>query len=474
MNLQRRFLLILFGPIVFVIVSFLLSGIFSSAAAQAVGVMAWMIVWWITRPVNITVTAILPVAMNAVLNLVPMETVTAQYASDSVILIFGSGLITMPWSNIGLDRRIALKTLSMVGPSMKSQIIVWLLASVLLSTVLPNVAVCALFSTIAVSMLHAAGHGDIPNSAPAVPILMAVGWGVTLGGAGSPLGGAMNLVAISFMEDYTGHEFIYIDWVVRILPYFVIAVAALLIGMLLMPSKVKYLEGTKAFFEEEYRALGPMKRDEKICAALFLVALAGVFLRPLYDHFLPGLTPAYIFLIIGFLTFFITAADKGLMLTWEQAQKDTMWGMMILFAGGMALGSLLNGAGASARVAELVSGMSLDGGLMTIIILVVFTRILSELTNGTTAAAIMVPIVFSFTAEMNLNPVPYWFITTMAFNGEYLLPISVRAIPVAHGLNANRMLKAGIPMTLINMVIVIETGWTLMKFWTAFSTFSYL
>ena len=102
MNLQRRFLLILFGPIVFVIVSFLLSGIFSSAAAQAVGVMAWMIVWWITRPVNITVTAILPVAMNAVLNLVPMETVTAQYASDSVILIFGSGLITMPWSNIGL------------------------------------------------------------------------------------------------------------------------------------------------------------------------------------------------------------------------------------------------------------------------------------------------------------------------------------------------------------------------------------
>ena len=51
-----------------------------------------------------------------------------------------------------------------------------------------------------------------------------------------------------------------------------------------------------------------MKRDEKICAALFLVALAGVFLRPLYDHFLPGLTPAYIFLIIGFLTFFITAA----------------------------------------------------------------------------------------------------------------------------------------------------------------------
>ncbi len=462
------------GPVIFAAVWLLLSGTFSRVAAQAIGVMTWMIFWWITRPVNITVTAILPVALNALLNLVPMETITSQYASDSVILIFGSGLITMPWAAIGLDRRIALKTLSLVGPSMKSQITVWLLASTLLSTMLPNVAVCALFTTIAVSMLTAAGHGDIPNSAPAVPILLAVGWGVTLGGAGSPLGGAMNLVAISFMEDYTGHEFIYIDWVIRILPYFIIAIAVLLAGMLLMPMKVDHLKGTKEFFEREYKELGPMKRDEKICAVLFLIALAGVFLRPLYDHLLPGLAPAYLFLIIGFLSFFITAADKGLMLTWEQAQKESLWGMMILFAGGMALGSLLNGAGASARVAELISGMSLDGGLLTIIILVVFTRLMSEVTNGTTAAAIMVPIVFGFTSETGLNPVPYWFITTMAFNGEYLLPISVRAIPVAHGLNANKMLKAGIPMTLLNIVVVIAVGWALMEFWPSFSTLPYL
>ena len=134
------------GPVIFAAVWLLLSGTFSRVAAQAIGVMTWMIFWWITRPVNITVTAILPVALNALLNLVPMETITSQYASDSVILISVPGLITMPWAAIGLDRRIALKTLSLVGPSMKSQITVWLLASTLLSTMLPNVAVCALFT----------------------------------------------------------------------------------------------------------------------------------------------------------------------------------------------------------------------------------------------------------------------------------------------------------------------------------------
>ncbi len=62
---------------------------------------------------------------------------------------------------------------------------------------------------------------------------------------------------------------------------------------------------------------------------------------------------------IGFLCFFITLRDKGPLLTWETAQKGTMWGMMILFASGLAMGKLLNGSGASGCLAELVSGLNL-------------------------------------------------------------------------------------------------------------------
>ncbi len=75
--------------------------------------------------------------------------------------------------------------------------------------------------------------------------------------------------------------------------------------------------------------------------------------------------------------------------------------------------------------------------------LVVFTRVIAEMTNGTTAAAVVCPIVFGVTEKLGLNPVPYWFITTMAFNAEFLLPISVRAIPVSYGLDADKMLKWG-------------------------------
>lgn len=120
MHTQRRFLCILAGPAIYFLSVLLFSNALTASGAQAVGVSLWMIFWWITRPVHITVTGILPVVANAFLNIVPMSSITSQYAADSIILIFGSGLLSLPWAAIGLDRRIALKALCLIGPSMRS------------------------------------------------------------------------------------------------------------------------------------------------------------------------------------------------------------------------------------------------------------------------------------------------------------------------------------------------------------------
>ena len=380
----------------------------------------------------------------------------------------------MPWAINGLDKRIALRTLSYIGPSMKSQITVWLLASIALSSVLPNIMVTTVFVPISVAMLASAGHTDIPKSKAAIPILLAVAWGAVLGGGITPLGGAMNLVAIDYMEDFTGHEFMYSDWVLQLFPYIIIATIVLLVYMLLMPLETKRLEGTKEYFAQSYKELGPMKRDEKISAAMFIIALAASFARPLYADILPGLSPSYIFLILGSLNFVITTKEKELFLTWKVAEKNTLWGMMISFAGGMALGKLINGSGATAVIAEMISGMNLDGGLTTVIIVVVFARLISELTNSTTSAAIVIPIVFAFCQELGLNPVPYWFITTMSYNANFIFPISVRAVPMAYGIDAGKMFKRGWPISVISMIVIIIFGYLAIEFMPWFGSLSYM
>ena len=461
MSIQKRFTHLIIGPILYVLIWLLgaKANIMDVTAAKGLGVAVWMIYWWVTRPVNITVTALLPGVVNALFNIVPMENVISQYASSSIVLIFGSCLLTAPWAKIGLDKRISLKALSLIGPSMKSQIAVWLLAAAILSNMMPNVVVVAIFTPIAVSMLAAAGYKDIKTCEPAVPILCAIAWGSQLGGAGTPLGGAMNITAISFIEEFTGTEFMYVDWIKVMLPYTIIATLAVLVAMILKPMKVTSLEGTKEYFQKEYKALGPMKRDEKISLVLFVTAMLGSFVRPLYADLLPGLVPAYLFLILGCVNFVIVGMNKEMLLDWDEAQKEVMWGMLLLFAGGLALGQILTGSGANDAIAGVISKMPLSGGLVTIAIFAVFASIISEMTNSTVSAAVSIPIVIGVTSKLGLSPLPYIFTVCMAMNYESLLPVSVRAISVGYGLDPDKLLKNAIPLTLLRLVVAIAVGY---------------
>ena len=68
-DMKRNFAL-LSGPLAFLLLRFMAQS-FGSAAASALGMAAWMALWWVFRPVGIAVTALLPIAVNAVLNLIP-------------------------------------------------------------------------------------------------------------------------------------------------------------------------------------------------------------------------------------------------------------------------------------------------------------------------------------------------------------------------------------------------------------------
>ena len=65
----KRLLYIVIGPVLFALSVLLFSEALGTAGAQAVGVLIWMIFWWVTRPVHMTVTALVPIAANALFNI---------------------------------------------------------------------------------------------------------------------------------------------------------------------------------------------------------------------------------------------------------------------------------------------------------------------------------------------------------------------------------------------------------------------
>ena len=133
-NKSKNVIKILSGPVLFALSLILLpSGIFSWPIRGAIGLFLWMSAWWVSLPVNVAVTALLPIAVNAVFGFVPVKDLAPQYASDLVFLLLGADIITTAWDATNLNKRIALKTLSAIGPSMKSQIAVWFIGSTVMS-----------------------------------------------------------------------------------------------------------------------------------------------------------------------------------------------------------------------------------------------------------------------------------------------------------------------------------------------------
>ena len=102
-----------------------------------------------------------PILVNTLFNIVPMETVIAKYSNETIFLLLGAELLIISWSVTGLDKRIALKSLCWIGPSLTQQVVVWFVVPALLSNVLPNMVVCAMVIPIALSMLRYIGEGDL-------------------------------------------------------------------------------------------------------------------------------------------------------------------------------------------------------------------------------------------------------------------------------------------------------------------------
>ena len=472
---MKKLISLLMGPVLFVLCLLLLpESVFTTQAARgSVGMVLWMAYWWVTRPVDLAVTAFLPIAVNAILPMADMTKVIANYSNETILLLLGSSILAVSMETTGLDKRIAAKFLGIIGENLRGQLIFWFMLSTLLSAILPNAVVCATITPIAVSMLKFAGEGDIPNSKIGSKLLLYIAYGVGVGGLFSPLGGAMNLVVVDYLQQVTGQEFMYAVWVVRFLPFIIVLLVSNVLLMLRDVKKNDSLPGSRDYFRNQYKALPQISKEEVWTLVLFGTATVLSFTRSFYEKLLPGLKPAYVFVACAILSFLVTDKKHKPVMKWKEVQGKIVWELIFVFAGGLAIGTLVSGSKAAEAIGTAVSGMGLTGGWLMILVIIAVTLILSDVTSNTATASVALPIVLAIVQGINPEPaaaIPWIYIATLGVNLSYSLPTSIRAIPVGYGLEPRYMLKEGWKLSLIVIVLLTVVSWLCLNYWPAFST----
>jgi len=74
-----------------------------------------MAAWWITEPVPLAITALIPVALFPLLGVVDGKTVSALYFNHVIFLFIGGFLMAFAMDRWNLHRRIALRILILFG-----------------------------------------------------------------------------------------------------------------------------------------------------------------------------------------------------------------------------------------------------------------------------------------------------------------------------------------------------------------------
>ena len=460
------------APALFLLLASVPIGGMPYAIRASLGLLAWMSWWWLANPVHLSVTGFLPIVVVALFGFVPIGSVLPAYAEQLVFLLLGANMLAALWRRWGLDRRIALYSLMAIGTDPRRHIVAWFVVACLLSSVLPNAVVAAAMMPVVIAMLRFIGIEKLRASALGSGLLIAIAWGTAVGGVATPLGGAQNLLAVQLIErSLLNREFLFSMWVTRLLPITLIVTAASAVFMwAVFKPEMTRIEGSHEYFIQELRRLGPMSVPERWGLVFFVAATLLAFTRQFYATLVPGLTPAFVFVGLGVASFLVRHRGTPI-LEWEYAEKHMVWGLIYLFAGGSALGQILNDSGTAKYIADLLTPYARGGGFAAIAIFSLLTMVITQITSNTATVAIVVPITVTLFQGLGLNPVPYVYIVAAAANFGIMLPSSSAgpAIAAGYDVDLRTMFWRGLWLSALIWVLVLGLGYVLIRAWPGFS-----
>src|SRR5699024_5614770 len=92
-----------------------------------------MAIWWITEVLPIAATALLPIVLFPVLNIISIDQATAPYANPLIFLFMGGFVLAQALERWHLHKRIALNIVNFVGVKPSSIVLGFIIALAFLS-----------------------------------------------------------------------------------------------------------------------------------------------------------------------------------------------------------------------------------------------------------------------------------------------------------------------------------------------------
>lgn len=421
------------GPVIFVVMLLVPApeGL-TEAGWRTASIGLLMAIWWLTEAIPIPVTALIPLILFPLVNVVPMEEAAGPYANPLIFLFMGGFIIALGMQTWNLHRRIALRIVSFVGVKPSSIVIGFMIASAFLSMWVSNTATALMMLPIGLSIITLAR--DRPGFEQkeslrnfSIVLVLSIAYACNIGGMGTIIGTPPNALLVGFMSETYDFEIGFGQWMMMGVPLviFSLPIAYLILTRISFPLKLTELPGGSSIINSELANLGPMTNPETKVSIVFILTAALWITRPLISDLVPGITDAGIAMAAAFSMFLIPVDLKkgAFLLSWKQAQA-LPWGILILFGGGLSLANAITLTGLSEWIGEGVGGLAGWPTVLLIFAVVGLVIMLTELTSNTATAATFLPILASVAIGAGQSPLYFVIPAALAASCAFMMPVA--------------------------------------------------
>ena len=449
-------------------------GVFLSTPPHSISNEAWYIAavallmasWWGTEAIPLPVTALLPLALFPLLQIMDFKEAAVSYANPNIFLFMGGFILALAIQSSGLHKRIAFNVIASISNSATSLVGAFMGISFFISMWVMNTSTTLMLLPICLAICSNIKE-SLPNISPKnsrnfeISLLLGIAYASSIGGMSSLVGTAPNIVFAGFMQENYAIEISFIDWMKIALPIGLIMLISgfLVLTKFIYPANFEINHITKKTINLNLNKLGPMNRDEKKVLVVFLITaflwVTRTYLKD-YNIFI-GLTDAGIAIIAAISLFIIPSQNKKTdLLIWDETKK-LPWGLLILFGGGLSLAKAINSSGLGQWLGEaFILAVNLKPWIMVLLI-VTFIIFLTELTSNTATTSTFLPIAASIAIATSISPLSIAIPLVLASSLAFMLPVATPPNAIVYGsgkMTIRDMIKAGFALNIIGIIII--------------------
>ena len=400
----------------------------------------------ISESIPLPAVAILIIIMQVILDIDTADGVASSFMSDTVFFIMGSLMLAVAIVYQGLDKRLALGVINLTGNRTWRIVFGFIGISAFLSSFIGEHTVAAMMLPVALSLIRNSGLDTNKPSKLSSLLLFSIAYGCAIGSIGTPSGGGRNVIMIGYLSEFGLADISYLEWMKFSYPMLLLQVplATFILWRTFTPPQ-KIMDSAVRKLKVKVTKKGSFTANQITAIVIFLIVFLGwIFLSPSFGLGIIALSGVFLYLSFG-------------LIEWQEINKNTNWGVILLFGAAISLGTQIKETEAGLWLANLaLKYMGIifnDQNIVIGFVSVVLTSILTNLLSSAATVAILGPIVL----DMGGNPIITGIMTSIASAFSYLTIIASPTCMIIHStglISSTDYFKAGWKLYLFSIIML--------------------